>query len=85
MSGLNFINKGYDDIGNSTGFVTAGYIKRGATSVSSISYVQNVYNTFAYSNENNILNIDTYMVWLKITVSVLNISLIKDKIILQLI
>ncbi len=52
MSGLNFINNAYDNIeNNSTSFVNVGYIKRGASSVSSISYVQNVYNTFAYSND----------------------------------
>ena len=52
MNGLNFINNAYDNIeNNSTSFVNVGYIKRGASSVSSISYVQNVYNTFAYSND----------------------------------
>ena len=52
MSGLSFINNAYDNIeNNNTSFVNIGYIKRGASGVSSMSYVQNVYNTFPYSND----------------------------------
>lgn len=52
MSGLSFINNAYDNIeNNNTSFVNVGYIRRGASSVASMSYVQNVYNTFAYSTD----------------------------------
>ena len=61
VSGLNFINNGYEDIiGNSTGFVTAGYSMRGGSSVPSITHVQNVYNTFAYSTEIVSISIKIY-------------------------
>ena len=61
MNGLNFINNAYDNIeNNSTSFVNVGYIKRGASSVPTISYVQNVYNTFAYSNDIVSINIKLF-------------------------